>query len=102
MQLRSEDPEENWTVFRSSTVDTLGYISQTPRRVGSDCISSFLIVAYLFTLMRMMKKSGVFLKKISAYTKHTEIIQALYPRRQPTTTSVRQSRADSGTYKIPG
>ena len=48
----------------------------------------------------MMVKLMVFLKKNIAYTRLIKMILAQYPRRQPTTTSVKQSRADSGTCMV--
>ena len=52
--------------------------------------------------MRMMTKSRSFLKKNTAYTRHTKVILAQYQRIKPTTTYVRQSRVDSKTCIIPG
>ena len=52
--------------------------------------------------MRMTKNSGVFLKETHHLHKAHQDDKALFPRRQPITTSVRQSRAHSGTCKIPG
>ena len=79
MQLVSEDPVKSCTVLRNvvhfSAVDTLGH---TSRKHQDWWISP------------------------PRFTRHIKMIQALYPSRQPTATSVSQSKADRGMCKIPG
>ena len=63
MEFRSDDPEENWTVFRdtvhSSAMDSLGPVSRNIKT----------------GLMRMKKKSRDSLKRNTKNTRHTLVIQ---------------------------
>ena len=89
MNLSSEDPEENWTVFQkvvhSSAASTIGHPSNT--KIG---------------LTRMIRKLSCFLNKKAACTRHIKMILALYQRRLPTAIFVRQSKTGSVTCKTPG
>ena len=91
INLSSEKPEENWTVFHKtvhfSAATSLGH----PSRKHQDW----------FDENDMMKFKG-FLKKTTDCTSHTKMILARYPRKQPTARFVRQSRPSLGTCKIPG
>ena len=78
MELRSNNPEENWTVFRdtvhSSAMDSLGPVSQ----------------------------SRDYLKRNTKNTRHTLVIPAQYPIRRHIQIYARQSRLGSEICKTPG
>ena len=85
MELRSDDPEVNWTVFRdtvhSSAMDSLGqdqYLANT--KTG---------------LTRMTKKSRDSLKRNTKNTRHTLVIPAQYQIRRHIQIYARQSRLGS-------
>ena len=69
MNLNSEDPEENWTVFanvvHSSAATTLGRPSRKHQDENDEEIKSLL-------------------EENTAFTRHIKMILALYPRRRPT------------------
>ena len=90
VQLSSEDPEENWTVFRNAVhslaVDTLGYSSRKQQDWFDENDEEIQVL-------------------LEENTRHIKLILAQFPRGQPTTTinyCKTESRADSRTCKIPG
>ena len=90
MNLSSEDPEENWTVFQkvahSSAATTIGH----PSRKHQDWFDE------------NDEEIKLLLEKNTAGTRHIKMILALYQRRLPTTIFVRQSKTGSVTCKTPG
>ena len=89
VELRSVDPEENWTVFRdtvpSSAIDSLGPVS----RKHQDWFDENA---------RMTKKSRDSLKR---NTRHTLVIPAQYPIRRHIQIHARQSRLGLEICKTP-
>ena len=90
MNLSSEDPEENWTVFHktvlSSAASTLGH----PSRKHQDWFDE-----NDDEIQRLLEE------KHRLHKAHQDDL-AQYQRKQPTATFVRQSRPSLGTCKIPG
>ena len=90
MNLSSEDPEENWTVFQkvvhSSAATTIGH----PSRKHQDWFDE------------NDEEIKLPLEENTACTRHIKMILALYQRRLPTTIFVRQSKTGSVTCKTPG
>ena len=90
MNLSSENPEENWTVFlkvvHSSASTTIGH----PSSKHQDWLDE------------NDEEIKLLLKKNTACTRHIKMILALYQRRLPTTIFVRQSKTGSVTCKTPG
>ena len=86
INLSSEDPEENGTVFHktvlSSAASTLGH----PSRKHQDWFD----------------ENDDEIQKSTDCTRHIKMILAQYQRKQPTATFVRQSRPSLVTCKIPG
>ena len=91
INLSSENPKENWTVFHKtvhfSASTTLGH----PSCKHQDWFNENDVTIF----------SG-FLKKNTGCTRHIKMILTQYPRKQPTAIFVRQTRPSSGTCKIPG
>ena len=89
MNLSSEDPEENWTVFQkvvhSSAATTIGH----PYRKHQDWFDE------------NDEEIELLLEENTACTRHIKMILALYQRRLPTTIFVRQSKTGSVTCKTP-
>ena len=90
MNLSSEDPEENWTVFQkvvhSSAATTIGH----PSRKRQDWFDE------------NDEEIKLLLEENTACTRQIKMILALYQRRLPTTIFVRQSKTSSVTCKTPG
>ena len=90
INLSSEDPEENWTVFQkvvhSSAATTKGHSS---RKHQDWFVENDVEIKLL-------------LEENTACTRHIKMILALYQRRLPTTILVRQSKTDSVTCKTSG
>ena len=91
MNLSSEDPEENWTVFQkvvhSSAATTIGHPSGKHQDWFDENDEEIKLLLE---------------KKNTACTRHSKMILALYQRRLPTTIFVRQSKTGSVTCKTPG
>ena len=89
MNLNSEDPEENRTVFQklvhSSAAITIGH----PSRKHQDWFDE------------NGEEIKLLIEKNTACTRHIKMILALYQRRLPTAIFVRQSKTGSGTCKTP-
>ena len=90
MNLSSEDPEENWTVFqkvvRSSAATTIG----NPSHKHQDWFDE------------NDEKIKLLLEENTACTRYIKMILALYQRRLPTAIFIRQSKTGSVTCKTPG
>ena len=90
MNLSSEDPEENLTVFQkvvhSSAATTIGH----PSRKHQDCFDE------------NDEEIKLLQEENTACTRHIKMILALYHRRLPTTVFARQSKTGPVTCKTPG
>ena len=91
MNLSSEDPEENWTVFQkvvlSSAATTIGHPSRKHQDWFDENDEEIKLLLEV---------------KHCLHLRHTKIILALYQRNLPTTIFVRQSKTGSVTCKTPG
>ena len=90
MNLSSEDPEENWTVFRKvvhfSAATAIGY----PSRKHQDWFDE------------NDEEIKLLLEEKHCCTRHIKMILALYQRRLPKTIFVRKSKIGSVTCKTSG
>ena len=91
MNLSSEDPEENWTIFQkvihSSAASTIGHRSRKHQDWFDENDEEIKLPLE---------------EKNTACTMHVKMILALYQRRLPTTIFVRQSETGSMTCKTRG
>ena len=97
----SDDPEENWTVFRdtvhSSAMDSLGPVSRKHQDWFDE--NDEEIQGLLEEKHKKKKKKK---KKKRKTTRHTLVIPAQYPIRRHIQIYARQSRLGSEICKTPG
>ena len=91
MNLSSEDPEENWTVFHKTVLSSAACTLGHPSRKHQDWFDE-----NDDEIQRLLEEKHRLLKA------HQDDTSSEYQRKQPTATFVRQSRPSLGTCKIPG